>query len=300
MNNERAYGDVVAHSLRLRNTPRLVTRSLKGYQIGISRLSIGPNQFGRTPLIPQEDTFILAIYLTEVRSHTLFAGGKPFLRQGYGRNAMRIVNLVEGFSADISCPHETLVFYIPRGAIDGMIKEAGGQSVSTLRFPPGLVDPTILRLSESLLPGFERPQEVPSLFTDYVSQAICVHLAHRYGGFQAGLHFVNGGLSPRQAARAKEYLAEHFADDITLREVAQECRLSPTYFIKTFKRTTGITPHQWLLQYRIERAKVMIADTAMSLGEIALACGFADQSHLTRIFKTLVGESPGRWRRYRV
>ena len=299
MNSRRAYGDAVAHSLRLKDSPRLVTQSLKSSQIGISRLSIGPRQFGVTPRIPPEDTFIVAVYLTEVVNHELLRGGKPYLRQGYAQNSMRVVNLVEGFSASISCSHETLVFYIPRAVIDDVISEAEGRRIETLICSPGIIDPVVLRLTESLLRGFEFPQELPSLFIDYVVQAICVHLAHRYGGFQQKLTFGNGGLSPRQAARAQDYLAAHYAEDITLRDVALECRLSPAYFIKAFKKTIGITPHQWLIRHRIDRAKAIMDTTATPLGEIALACGFADQSHLTRVFKTIVGDSPGNWRRRR-
>ncbi len=296
---QRRYGDAVAHSLRLRNTPQLVTQILKSSQISISRLSIGPEQFGMTPRIPPEDTFILAMYLTKVPTHELLRGGRPFLRQGYAQHAMRIVNLVDGFSADISCAHETLVFYLPRNAIDDVTAEAGNRPIETLSYPPGTIDPAVLQLGTPLLRGFEHPQELPSLFVDHVTQALCLHLAHRYGGFQAKPSLLSGGLSPRQAARAKDFLAAHFAEDITLRDVAQECRLSPAYFIRAFRRTIGVTPHQWLLRHRVERAKTMIANSTMSLGEIALACGFADQSHLTRIFKAVVGDSPGNWRRRR-
>ncbi len=299
MSNGRIYGDAVAHSFRLRNVPVLVTRSLPGSQIGISRLSIGADQLGMTPRIPPEDTFIVAMYLTEVQHHELWRGGRLFIRQGYAPNSIRIVNLVEGYSANIACPHETLVFYIPRAVMDEVITDVGGRRISTLDCTPGIIDPVILRLGESLLPAFQRPQEVSTLFIDHVAQAICVHLAHRYGCFQPSPGFAKGGLSARQAARAQAFLAEHHAEDIALRDVAQYCDLSPAYFIKAFKRTTGQTPHQWLLRHRVDRAKLMMLETRTPIGEIAVACGFADQSHLTRVFKLLVGDSPAAWRRQR-
>jgi AraC family transcriptional regulator len=299
VSNSRVYGDAVANSLRLGNAPTLVTRSLTGSQVGISRLSIGPEQLGMTARIPSEDTFIAAIYLTAVRHHELWRGGKPHICQGYAPNAMRVVNLVDSFSANIKYPHETLVFYIPRSVLDDITAQAGGRPIRTLNCTPGIIDPVVVRLTESLLPAFERPQEISGLFIDYVTQALCIHFAHHYGGFQPAAQFLKGGLSPRQTERAHAFLRAHHAENITLSDVALSCDLSPSYFIKAFKRTTGITPHQWLLRHRIERAQTMMLETETPLGEIAVACGFADQSHLTRVFKLAVGDSPGAWRRQR-
>jgi transcriptional regulator GlxA family with amidase domain len=84
---------------------------------------------------------------------------------------------------------------------------------------------------------------------------------------------------------------------VSIEEVASECELSRGYFIRAFSRTTGRTPHQWLLEQRVIRARQLIETTSMTLAEIAAACGFADQSHLNRVFARIVGHPPGAWRR---
>ena len=84
-----------------------------------------------------------------------------------------------------------------------------------------------------------------------------------------------------------------------LSEVAAECGLSRGHFSKAFKTTTGQSPHAWLIERRIEAARQMLQASSASLSEIAIACGFADQSHLTRVFGARTGSSPALWRRQR-
>jgi AraC family transcriptional regulator len=84
---------------------------------------------------------------------------------------------------------------------------------------------------------------------------------------------------------------------VPLADVARECRLSSSHFQRAFHRTVGMPAHKWLLSRRIELAKEKLRDGRSSLSDVALACGFSDQSHLTRVFKRLVGISPGAWRR---
>jgi AraC family transcriptional regulator len=88
--------------------------------------------------------------------------------------------------------------------------------------------------------------------------------------------------------------------DACLKQVAAECGLSRSHFSKAFKERTGQSPHQWRIQGRIERAKAFLSGSTLSLAAIAVECGFADQSHLTRAFSKTVGLAPGVWRRTRV
>jgi AraC-like DNA-binding protein len=85
--------------------------------------------------------------------------------------------------------------------------------------------------------------------------------------------------------------------DISPAELAQECGLSVSHFARAFRRSTGMAPHQWLLQRRVAKAKQAMRETDAPLVEIAVSCGFADQSHFTRVFSKAAGISPGCWRR---
>lgn len=85
--------------------------------------------------------------------------------------------------------------------------------------------------------------------------------------------------------------------DVSLAELARECRISSAHFGRAFRNTTGVSPHQWLISCRIDLAEQMLRDPDIPLVEVALACGFGNQSHFSIAFKARNGSSPGRWRR---
>jgi AraC-like DNA-binding protein len=85
-------------------------------------------------------------------------------------------------------------------------------------------------------------------------------------------------------------------EELSLKHIARECRLSASHFVRAFTRSTGISPHRWLMQRRVDVAKCLMLSTDTSLVEISLKCGFSDQSHFTRVFAEATGETPGRWR----
>ncbi len=89
---------------------------------------------------------------------------------------------------------------------------------------------------------------------------------------------------------------EHLDGAISITDVASACGLSTDHFIRAFRRRMRTTPHRWLVERRVERARLLLRGSG-SLAEIALACGFADQSHFTRVFTRMVGCPPGAWRR---
>lgn len=106
-----------------------------------------------------------------------------------------------------------------------------------------------------------------------------------------------GGLTSSQTVRAEAFLAAHFAEDVTLNDVATQCQLSPAHFARAFAQTTGMLPNEWLLRYRIDEAKAMMLETSSNMSDIAKACGFTDKSHFTRVFMRVAGSNPGTWRR---
>lgn len=82
-----------------------------------------------------------------------------------------------------------------------------------------------------------------------------------------------------------------------MQQIAAEFDLSVSYFSRAFRVSTGLPPHQWLLRQRVNTAKQLMTVRDLSLSEIAIASGFANQSHFTRVFSSTVGVSPGAWRR---
>jgi transcriptional regulator GlxA family with amidase domain len=96
-------------------------------------------------------------------------------------------------------------------------------------------------------------------------------------------------------------LLANLSENLPLLSVADACRLSVSHFTRAFKASIGVPPYQWLIAARIEKARDLLANSPTPIVEIAGICGFADQSHFSRMFARLMGTSPGAWRReYRV
>jgi MarR family 2-MHQ and catechol resistance regulon transcriptional repressor len=106
-----------------------------------------------------------------------------------------------------------------------------------------------------------------------------------------------GGLAPWQLRRATEYMTEHLADPVPLKELAAQTGLSPSRFGRAFKVSMGISPHRWQMNLRIVGAQELLREGNLSQTAIALATGFAEQSHFSRVFKEVVGVPPGVWQR---
>jgi AraC family transcriptional regulator len=109
--------------------------------------------------------------------------------------------------------------------------------------------------------------------------------------------FHPGGLARWQAKRALEYIEANLGSKLVTRELADLVSFSKSHFSRAFKRSLGLPPMAYVVTRRVERAKVMMTSTREPLTQIAMACGFADQAHLNRSFRRMVGASPGRWRR---
>ncbi|HTC53923.1 MAG TPA: AraC family transcriptional regulator [Steroidobacteraceae bacterium] len=106
-----------------------------------------------------------------------------------------------------------------------------------------------------------------------------------------------GGLATWQARRTLAYIEANLGLKMEISQLANVVALTRSHFSRAFKHSVGLSPRDYVLVRRVERAKVMISGTREPLAEVALACGFADQAHLNRRFRDIVGISPGRWRR---
>jgi AraC family transcriptional regulator len=103
-------------------------------------------------------------------------------------------------------------------------------------------------------------------------------------------------LSAARLRRVDEYVRTHFHTDLAIADLAREAAMSPYHFCRAFKASMGVTPHQYVLEHRVEAAKRLLRTTPMALAEVALAVGFASQSHLTGQFQSRVGATPAAYR----
>jgi AraC family transcriptional regulator len=189
-------------------------------------------------------------------------------------------------------------FLIPRATFDQLADDHGADRIVELAVRPGVAanDPILLHLGNCLKPAIERQNRANDQFVDRVTTALNIHFARVYGGMHFPRPLVTGGLAPWQLRLARYTINAHLEGELSLERLAHQCRLSVAHFAKSFARSTGISPHRWLMQRRVDVAKDLMLTTDSSLVEISLKCGFSDQSHFTRVFAEVTGETPGRWR----
>lgn len=108
---------------------------------------------------------------------------------------------------------------------------------------------------------------------------------------------VKGGLASWQIRKIDEHISAQLQTTISIGTLSDLTRLSNGHFCRAFKISMGETPHNYIRRMRIERAQSMMVESEASLSQIALACGLADQAHLTRLFRKYVGQTPLAWRR---
>ncbi|WP_088344686.1 MULTISPECIES: AraC family transcriptional regulator [Rhodomicrobium] len=104
-------------------------------------------------------------------------------------------------------------------------------------------------------------------------------------------------LSGRQLQRVKAYIEDHCLENIRLSELAELAGLSPTYFSHAFKASTGVAPYRWHMRARIRKVQRLLLENHAPITDVAAVAGFADQAHLTRVFKQHVGLTPAAWLR---
>jgi AraC family transcriptional regulator len=136
-----------------------------------------------------------------------------------------------------------------------------------------------------------------NLAAESLANVLAVHLIRHVSAPRQPTHRRNGTLPRAKLRSVVEYIEEHLDSGPTLEQMAAIAQLSPNYFAWQFKRATGLPPHQYVLDRRVERAKQNLqTESDFSLAEIAASAGFSDQSQFSRHFKRLIGVTPGQFR----
>jgi AraC family transcriptional regulator len=131
-----------------------------------------------------------------------------------------------------------------------------------------------------------------------VEESVCVRsAAMSHGQMEVLWRSVRGSLPAWKGRRITELMQSELSCKLSLRRLATECGLSVRQFTRAFKSSTGLSPHEYLLQLRLKTARALLLNSTLRLHEVALACGFADQSHFTRAFSAAEKVSPATWRR---
>jgi AraC family transcriptional regulator len=134
------------------------------------------------------------------------------------------------------------------------------------------------------------------LFLDSIEQAMAITLVNGHAVRHRPVQVYKGGLGSARLRRIKELVHAKMEDDLSLDELAQSVGLSTAHFARMFRKSTGETPHQFVLRQRVERAKAMLRAPGARVLDVAVACGFKTQQHFAQVFCDISGVSPTQYR----
>ena len=133
------------------------------------------------------------------------------------------------------------------------------------------------------------------LLTSSLAHEMLSHALFSQVGMRHGLR-LKGGLAPHQRRLVRDAIEARLADPLSLGQLAAMCSLSEYHFARMFRQSFGLPPHQYVLARRIARARLLLREGCLPLGEVGLACGFASASHFTNRFRQVTGATPGNYR----
>ncbi len=165
-----------------------------------------------------------------------------------------------------------------------------------LRDTPQALDTDLCQAGTMLLDALRNRMTGSEVMYESLARIFLVKLIQRYAELRSEALDFSRGFTASHYKRVLDLIAERFAGPITIEDMARVAGLSPAHFSRLFKEVLGDSPYQFVMDYRVEQAKRMLAEKGRSLADIALACGFADQAHFSRIFKRLTGKTPRTFR----
>jgi AraC family transcriptional regulator len=235
----------------------------------------------------------------------------------HGASEYHWLSVHAGDPVRVTCAENTLsvrtrgeISVIPAGTTEGWIEDDAGDTVD-LRLSQSLMDQAAAEMGlDSARAGVEARYHFRDAQIEHLTWALAAE--HR-AGFPNGLVYVEslgmalavhllaryrapapprGGLSPQQLARVTEYIEAHLAEDVSLLRLSRVAAVSASHLRALFKRSLGVTVHEYVIQRRVERARELLTGGELRASEVARAAGFAHQSHMARCMRRVLGVTP--------
>ena len=157
-------------------------------------------------------------------------------------------------------------------------------------------DSFVEQIAMSLLSELKTEGLAGKLYVDSIINVLAIHLLRNYCIIPKQLSKPIGGLSRHKLKQAIDYIQAHLNEEIRLENIARSIEMNSTYFCHLFKNSMGISPYNYVIEQRIERAKQLLSKSNLSITDIALECGFADSSHFAKHFRKVNGVSATKYR----
>jgi AraC family transcriptional regulator len=200
---------------------------------------------------------------------------------------------------DIHQPLNVVQLYLPHTTLARVALEADTTAPDDLLERTAYSDPITSRLLVSAADALDGSEALDTLFRQQLTDLLATRLLAAHAGAPTTPQPIMGGLNPKVLRRAIERLHSDSDADVSLAALASDAGLSRFHFCRAFKESTGLSPHGWLRQYRLEQAMNMLRDTDESVASVAAELGYTSQTAFAAAFRKLTGETPSDWRRRR-
>lgn len=280
-------------------TPYEITRnSLQNDTLSLERWLVSPGEVD----IPPRNQHMLVFQLNNTnRRHLIQLGGQEF--DGvWQQSSFSLVPANVPLFCSWDYTIEKLVLLIDPMFIRRMALETDLLNPERVELKPiyprydAQIESIAKLFEQELANNTESPVIGTSLYLDSLTTVLGIHLLRNYGVFQPKIITDTQGLPSSKLRQAIAYIQDHLEQDISLSAIAKYLDMSQYHFSRWFKQSMGVPPYEYVIQQRIERAKVLLQNKELSMADIALGCGFNSQSHLIRHFKKQVGITPKRYR----
>jgi len=219
-----------------------------------------------------------------------------FRARGQTRGSVCVIPSGQSFAATLERASEHLAIYLEPSLVLRAASEfraPGGVEVVERCLPS---DPVISSVGLALLAELESEGLNSRLYAESLANVLAVHLLRHYTALGGSAQRFTGGLSGQKLRRVMAFIADNYESDLSLADLARVAGMSTFHFAREFKRTTGTPPHQYVIKFRVGRAKALLAGSELPLVEVSSRSGFSHQSHFTRLFRRFTGTTPQSYR----
>lgn len=219
-----------------------------------------------------------------------------FRTRGQTGGSVCVIPSGQPFAATLEGASEHLAIYLEPSLILRAASESRTPGVVEVVEACSPGDAVISSVGLALLSELESEAPGGRLYADSLANVLAAHLLRHYTASGSSAQRFTGGLSGRRLRRVTAFIADNYESDLSIAELAGVAGISAFHFAREFKRATGTTPHQYLIKFRVERAKALLTESEMPLVEVSSRAGFSHQSHFTRLFHRLTGMTPQSYR----
>ncbi len=277
--------------------PAIISSHGSGWQnIQLARYQLPPGE------LPEGFALQHTIVLTSNhQSHNskVFAEGRTYPQPFCNHQTQHVVVFPAYLPLSISwdCPLETTHFYLDPLFVSQIAHESVNPDKVEINLTKSIVsDPLLWQISSSLTAVLQNARHNSSFYADAMATAMSAHLVQFYATRHHILREYQDGLPSLRLKRAIEYINEHLGEDLSLSIIAAEVGMSQYYFCRLFKKSMGIAPHKYIIQQRVELAKLLLKNPELRIIDITAECGFANPSHFAKYFHKYTGISPQQFR----